>query len=69
MAPTLSAFPSRQFYAGKLKDGVGAKDRMLKSSKLFAFPNPAKPMFFWHTVGNEEDNKTKSFVNRFTSNF
>jgi len=67
MAPILSAFPSRQFYAGKLKDGIGADDRVLKSSKSFAFPNPAKPMFFSHTAGNEDNNNTRSLVNRFVS--
>ena len=53
MHPALSVFPSRQFYGGKLKDGIQARDRILQEIRDF-WPGASKPMAFYDIKGTEE---------------
>ena len=53
MHPALSAFPSKEFYRGKLKDGIQAKDRVLEEVSDM-WPSRAKPMLFYDLKGTEE---------------
>ena len=63
MHPTLSEFPSSQFYDGQLQNGVTAVDRRLALSN-FPWPQLDRPMFFWHCTGAEEIYSSgTSFIN------
>jgi regulator of nonsense transcripts 1 len=44
MHPAISEFPSKEFYKGKLQDGVTAEDRPAASG--FPWPDPNKPVAF-----------------------
>jgi regulator of nonsense transcripts 1 len=63
MHPELSVFSSDNFYEGGLQNGISAKDREMRSA--FTWPNPLKPVLFWHVRGNEEMSASgTSFLNR-----
>lgn len=65
MHPELAAFPSFSFYEGMLQNGISASDRFLESSSKFPWPNPRRPMFFWHMKGAEELSASgTSYLNR-----
>ena len=53
MTPALSAFPSAEFYAGKLHDGVSASDRAVPCG--FAWPDRAKPLVFLNIGSRAEE--------------
>ena len=53
MHPKLSEFPSNTFYDGNLQNGVTSDDRIYFNVN-FPWPNPKKPTFFYHIVGQEE---------------
>ena len=64
MHPCLSNFPSMTFYEGSLQNGISKHERILEG---FTFPWPAleKPMFFYHSISNEEISASgTSFLNR-----
>jgi len=64
MHPCLSNFPSLTFYEGSLQNGIAKADRQLEGFK-FPWPNSDKPMFFYHSVSNEEISASgTSFLNR-----
>lgn len=53
MHPELSIFSSETFYEGGLQNGVNSFQRTDKTLN-FNWPNPSKPLFFWHLIGKEE---------------
>jgi len=64
MHPCLSNFPSLTFYEGSLQNGISKADRQLDGFK-FPWPQNEKPMFFYHSVSNEEISASgTSFLNR-----
>jgi len=64
MHPVLSNFPSLTFYEGSLQNGISMQDRILTGFE-FKWPSPEKPMFFYHSVSNEEISASgTSFLNR-----
>jgi len=52
MHPSLSAFPNREFYSGRLVDGVRAADR--PPPQGFAFPNPDMQVVFMDLPHGQE---------------
>lgn len=50
MHPTLSEFPSNNFYEGTLQNGVTVNERQLTGID-FPWPVPNRPMFFYVQVG------------------
>lgn len=63
MHPELSAFSSNTFYDGGLQNGISAKDR--ESNNAFSWPNPTRPILFWHVRGYEEISASgTSYLNR-----
>jgi regulator of nonsense transcripts 1 len=66
MHPALSEFPSNYFYEGTLVNGVSARDRTPPGRAAFPFPQPAVPMFFFNSPGEEEPSDSgTSFINRY----
>jgi regulator of nonsense transcripts 1 len=64
MHPTLSNFPSMTFYEGSLQNGISKHDRILHGFN-FSWPHHEKPMFFYHSISNEEISASgTSFLNR-----
>ena len=69
MHPKLSEFPSNTFYNGNLQNGVSAEER-IHYSVSFTWPNPNKPMFFYHIAGQEEFSASgTSYLNRREAEF
>jgi regulator of nonsense transcripts 1 len=69
MHPKLSEFPSNTFYNGNLQNGVSAEER-IHYSVNFSWPDPAKPMFFYHVAGVEEFSASgTSYLNRREAEF
>ena len=69
MHPKLSEFPSNIFYSGNLQNGVSEDERMHNLIN-FPWPNPKKPMFFFHVAGQEEFSASgTSYLNRRESEF
>jgi len=69
MHPKLSEFPSNTFYNGNLQNGVSAEER-IHYSVNFTWPNPHKPMFFYHIAGQEEFSASgTSYLNRREAEF
>jgi regulator of nonsense transcripts 1 len=69
MHPILSEFPSNTFYSGNLQNGVSAEER-IHYSVNFNWPNPNKPMFFYHIAGTEEFSASgTSYLNRKEAEF
>lgn len=69
MHPKLSEFPSNTFYNGNLQNGVSAEER-IHYSVNFTWPNPSKPMFFYHIAGQEEFSASgTSYLNRREAEF
>ena len=63
MHPALSAFPSLQFYNGKLKDGILQSDR--EGAKDFPWPIPGKPLMFCVVEGVEVlEQSSRSYINQ-----
>jgi regulator of nonsense transcripts 1 len=63
MHPELSEFPSREFYEGRLRNGVTAKERT-PWAPVFPWPNKSVPLALVDTDGREEQTETtKSFYN------
>ncbi|ESL06566.1 regulator of nonsense transcripts 1 [Trypanosoma rangeli SC58] len=63
MHPSLSLFPSDQFYEGTLQNGVTAEQR--DASWVFPWPDPTRPIFFYNTTGSEELGANgSSYLNR-----
>ncbi|KAH9599232.1 DNA2/NAM7 helicase [Trypanosoma melophagium] len=52
MHPSLSSFPSSYFYEGTLQNGVTERER--NASRVFPWPEPSKPLFFYNTTAPEE---------------
>jgi regulator of nonsense transcripts 1 len=66
MHPALSQFPSNYFYEGTLLNGVSARERTPGGRAVFPFPQPAVPMFFFNSPGEEEPSDSgTSFINRY----
>jgi len=64
MHPCLSNFPSLTFYEGSLQNGISKQDRIIENFN-FNWPAQEKPMFFYHSVSNEEISASgTSFLNR-----
>jgi len=64
MHPCLSKFPSMTFYEGTLQNGINKEDRLM-SDFHFPWPQPQKPMFFYHSLSAEEMSASgTSFLNR-----
>ena len=64
MHPVLSNFPSMTFYEGSLQNGISKQERILKGFD-FPWPSPEKPMFFFHSISNEEISASgTSYLNR-----
>ena len=64
MHPALSNFPSMTFYEGSLQNGISKNERILEGFK-FPWPQQDRPMFFYHSVSNEEISASgTSFLNR-----
>ena len=64
MHPSISAFPSRTFYAGRLRDGIQASDRIIRNLG-FRWPVPEIPMLFLKCENEEELSSTRSsYLNR-----
>ena len=64
MHPGLSAFPSKAFYEGLLRNGLQEKHREWLLAHI-KWPNPNIPMFFWNVKSEEEYYENGlSFVNR-----
>jgi len=64
MHPALSSFPSMTFYEGSLQNGISKQDRILEDFN-FSWPSMDKPMFFYHSISNEEISASgTSFLNR-----
>ena len=53
MHPGIAAFPSHEFYQGKVKNGVKAADRRM-SIPTIQWPNPQVPMMFWDVKSSKE---------------
>jgi len=69
MHPKLSEFPSNTFYSGNLQNGVSSDER-IHYSVNFNWPNPNKPMFFYHVTGLEEFSASgTSYLNRREAEF
>lgn len=69
MHPMLSEFPSNTFYNGNLQNGVSADER-IHYNVNFPWPNPHKPMFFYHIAGQEEFSASgTSYLNRKEADF
>lgn len=52
------------FYEGSLQNGISKQDRILPGFQ-FNWPHPDKPMFFYHSISNEEISASgTSFLNR-----
>lgn len=69
MHPKLSEFPSNTFYSGNLQNGVNSDER-IHSSINFNWPNPSKPMFFYHVLGVEQFSSTgTSYLNQREAEF
>ncbi|KEG09267.1 putative regulator of nonsense transcripts 1, putative,nonsense mRNA reducing factor 1 [Trypanosoma grayi] len=63
MHPCLSLFPSSYFYEGTLQNGVTEEQR--DASKVFPWPDPTQPLFFYNTTGAEELGANgSSYLNR-----
>lgn len=63
MHPELSVFSSNTFYDGGLQNGISAKDRECMAT--FTWPNPSRPILFWHVRGYEEISASgTSYLNR-----
>eukprot|EP00798_Chlamydomonas_sp_ICE-L_P001599 gene1599-32988_t len=62
MHPSLSVFPSMEFYSGKLVDGVQAVDRPPPSPYPAFFPNAMQPITFIDVAGAETANQSGSKV-------
>lgn len=63
MHPCMSEFSSNYFYEGSLANGVTAEER--DSSRVFPWPNPRKPMFFYNSIAPEECGPSGvSYLNR-----
>lgn len=63
MHPELSVFSSNTFYDGGLQNGISAKDR--EATNSFNWPNPERPILFWHVRGYEEMSASgTSYLNR-----
>ena len=64
MHPCLSEFPSNTFYEGTLQNGVTSAERIHPCAD-FPWPNPARPMFFYCSLGVEEVSSSgTSYLNR-----
>ena len=64
MHPCLSEFPSNTFYEGTLQNGVTSAERIHPCAD-FPWPNPARPMFFYCSLGAEEVSSSgTSYLNR-----
>uniref|UniRef100_A0A0D6QVX1 Uncharacterized protein n=1 Tax=Araucaria cunninghamii TaxID=56994 RepID=A0A0D6QVX1_ARACU len=64
MHPSLSEFPSNNFYEGTLQNGVTVNERQL-SGIDFPWPVPNRPMFFYVQMGQEEISASgTSYLNR-----
>ena len=64
MHPCLSNFPSMTFYEGSLQNGISKQERILEGFR-FKWPAQEKPMFFYHSISNEEISASgTSFLNR-----
>lgn len=64
MHPALSSFPSKEFYKGKLRDGIDANDRTLPEVNDM-WPSRSKPMIFYDLKGTEERyGQSHSYCNR-----
>ena len=62
MHPSISSFPSAQFYGGSLLDGVSAADRA--SDVRFPWPTVGVPVLFLAIIGREDNGRSGvSFVN------
>jgi regulator of nonsense transcripts 1 len=69
MHPKLSEFPSNTFYNGNLQNGVSGEER-IHYNVNFNWPNPNKPMFFYHIAGQEEFSASgTSYLNRREAEF
>lgn len=69
MHPKLSEFPSNTFYSGNLQNGVNSEER-IHHSVSFKWPDPSKPMFFYHTLGVEQFSSTgTSYLNQKEAEF
>jgi len=62
MHPSISAFPSMQFYDGALLDAESTTDR-LRPDVTFPWPHPNSPSFFLHVAGAEAQNNRGSYAN------
>eukprot|EP00252_Welwitschia_mirabilis_P000533 TRINITY_DN10503_c0_g1_i5.p1 TRINITY_DN10503_c0_g1~~TRINITY_DN10503_c0_g1_i5.p1 ORF type:complete len:1206 (+),score=237.50 TRINITY_DN10503_c0_g1_i5:291-3908(+) len=64
MHPSLSEFPSNNFYEGTLQNGVTVNERLLAGID-FPWPVPNRPMFFYVQMGQEEISASgTSYLNR-----
>ncbi|KAJ9152585.1 hypothetical protein P3X46_026140 [Hevea brasiliensis] len=64
MHPSLSEFPSNNFYEGTLQNGVTVNERQ-SSGIDFPWPVPNRPMFFYVQMGQEEISASgTSYLNR-----
>ncbi|KAL8159031.1 hypothetical protein V2J09_000568 [Rumex salicifolius] len=64
MHPSLSEFPSNNFYEGTLQNGVTINERQI-SGIDFPWPVPNRPMFFYVQMGQEEISSSgTSYLNR-----
>ncbi|EPS67765.1 hypothetical protein M569_07005, partial [Genlisea aurea] len=64
MHPSLSEFPSNNFYEGSLQNGVAVNERQLPGID-FPWPVPSRPMFFYVQMGQEEISASgTSYLNR-----
>lgn len=65
MHPCLSEWPSNIFYEGSLQNGVTTKQRAAPRDFKFPWPDPACPMFFYGSMGQEEISASAtSYLNR-----
>jgi regulator of nonsense transcripts 1 len=65
MHPCLSEWPSNIFYEGSLQNGVTTKQRSAPPGVKFPWPDPACPMFFYASMGQEEISASAtSYLNR-----
>nr|GEY08742.1 regulator of nonsense transcripts 1 homolog [Tanacetum cinerariifolium] len=64
MHPSLSEFPSNNFYEGTLQNGVTVNERQTTGID-FPWPVPNRPMFFYVQMGQEEISASgTSYLNR-----
>eukprot|EP00002_Diphylleia_rotans_P028706 TRINITY_DN5798_c0_g1_i1.p1 TRINITY_DN5798_c0_g1~~TRINITY_DN5798_c0_g1_i1.p1 ORF type:complete len:1045 (-),score=214.30 TRINITY_DN5798_c0_g1_i1:796-3930(-) len=64
MHPCLSDWPSCTFYEGSLQNGVTNYERTMTRID-FPWPQPERPMFFYHSTGQEEIGASgTSYLNR-----